>query len=165
MRHFPGRSIGDAEITQFSGLNEIVKRRQYFFQRRLDIPIVQSIKIEIIGAQPSKGPIETGYHGFATRYFAMPFDIEFGSNDKIVTLDRVLRDVVTDNRLTARFYRPIAGIKVIAAKFEIACQNCRRLIFTGRPGASLIESHCSERKRTDAQLRAAECGIVFKMHA
>ena len=165
MRHLPGRRIGNAEITQLPRLNEIVERLEHFFQRRPYIPIVQPIEIEIIGAQPSESLLETGNDGFTAERFAMSLDIEFGGDDKTIASDRILRDIAADNRLATRFGGSITGIEIIATEFEIARQDGIGLIFMRLSAETLVESHGAKRKRTDAQRRAAECGIIFKMHA
>ncbi len=51
LRDFPRGSVGDADVAHLTGTHEILERGQRLFDRRVPVPIVEPVQVDVVRLQ------------------------------------------------------------------------------------------------------------------
>src|SRR5690606_16304907 len=157
------------DVAHLAGADQIVQCAHGFIDRRVLVPRVHPVKIDVIRLQPAQrffaGPIDilaTGAAGI--RIADAHIGEKFGGDDGLMAFRPVAPEVIADDFFGVAVRVEIRGIDEVAAEVEIAVDDALAVGHAGAPAHLLAEGHTAEAERTDAQAGTAQGYVMIQWH-
>ena len=165
--HLPRRRVGEADVADLAGAHEVVERAHRLLDRRVLVPGVHPVEVDVVGLQPAQRLLAAGRERLAAGAAAVRIAREevareLGGDDDAVAPARVAADVVADDLLGVAVGVDVGGVDEVAAALEEAVEDGLGVLDAGAPAPVLAEGHRAEAERADAQAGAAEGDVVVE---
>ena len=149
--------------------DEILERRHRLLDRRVRVPVVEPVKVDVVGLQAPQRVLAGRDDGLAARAAAVrvagiQVAAELGGDDEAVAASRVAADVVAEDLLGVTLRVEVRGVDEVAADLDVAVHDLLRFLDGGAPPEVFAERHRTEAQRADTESRSAERYVVIEWH-
>ena len=169
LRGDPGGGVREADVADLARGDEVVERAHRLLDRRVGVPVVQPVQVEVVGLHPAQGLLELGHDRLASGAAAVGVagvhvPEELAGQHEAVTETGSRREEVADDLLGMPVRVEVGGVDEVAAAVEVGLQHALGLGDARAPAALLAERHGPEGKGADAQTGAPEGEVVIEFH-
>ena len=166
----PRRRVRNAEVAHLARAHEVLERRHRLLDRRVHVPVVQPVEVDVVGLQAPQRLARTRRSidlrpeppPFGSPGYRLPLNLV--AMTEPVAPGRVAPDVVADDLLGVALGVEVGGVDEVAAELEVSIDDLLRLLDARAPAEVFAERHRAEAERADAQAGAAECHVVVQRH-
>ncbi|HWM66444.1 MAG TPA: hypothetical protein VNO35_07650 [Steroidobacteraceae bacterium] len=123
-------------MADFPRTHEVLQRRHRFVDRRVDIPVVQPVQVDVVGLQAAQRVLARLDHRLTAgaapvRIARIEIATEFSRDHQAVALRRVTTDVVSDDLLGVALRVEVCRVDEVAAGGDEAVQDLLRFLDGG----------------------------------
>ncbi len=158
-----------ADIAGLAGLDDVVERFERLLDRRVVVPAMDLVEVDVIGAEALQARIDLAHDRLARKAGAIrsrPHPaIDFGSDDNLVPSGEIL-DRTPENLLAAAERIAVRRVEEIDARFERTLDERTALLLAEAPGmiASVAAAiaHAAQANPRHVEAGAAELGVFHR---
>src|SRR5258705_1607444 len=166
---FHAGCVGDADVADLAGAHQVLERRHRFLDRRVHVPVVQPIEIDVVGLEAAQRILAGRDNVLAARSTAVGVSrievaAELRRDDEAVAPGGVASEMIADDLLGVAFRVEVRGVDEVAAKLDEAVDDSLRLLDAGTPAEIFPEGHPAKANRAEAEAGAPERHIVVERH-
>ncbi len=165
----PCRRIGHADVAYLAGADEVVEGGQGLLDRRVDVPVMQPVEVDVIGPQPAQRVLAGGDDRLAPRASAVriagiEIAAELRGDDQAIALGGIVADMVADDLFGVALGVAVRGVDEVAAEIDEPIDDLLGFLDARPPAVVFAEGHGPQAHGTDPQARPAEGDVVVQGH-
>ena len=133
LRHLPGRRVRDADVAHLAGAHQIVERPHRLLDRRVPIPAVHPVEVDVVGLAAGAATARTRPRSTCGRRRRRWDRPGTGCRQNLVAMhqrDRAVpacvREVVADDVLGVALGVDVGGVDEVAAALDVARRGSPR---------------------------------------
>ena len=168
LRELPGVHAGRADVARLAGPDDVVKRSHRLLDRRLVVPAVDLVEVDIVGAQPLEGRVDGGEQVLsreAAVVRARPRrEVGLRREHVVVSAREELREQPSGDLLAAAARVHVGGVEERHARLDRVPHDRLRILLRELPGPNgrIAVAHHPEADPRDPEAGRAEAHVLHQ---